>query len=281
MSARSSAELIVTDKGRIYHLDLAPDEIPDTILTVGDPQRVARVSKHFDKILFKREHREFVTHRGRIGREEVMVISTGMGTDNIEIFMTELDALVNVDLTDRTVKQNIRSLNIIRIGTSGALQEHIPVGSLLASSAGVGMDTLMSFYSLPMTNFQNKFVRRLQEYLGLDFRPYMAEGDTLLVPGLPQAITLTCPGFFAPQGRKVRLEPSIQQLTHRLQEFMYDGLYLSNLEMETSGMYAMGQLMGHSVCSTNAIIANRATDEFSEEPQAVVDKLITTVLEGL
>lgn len=281
MSTTSSAELIVTEKGRIYHLDLAPEEIPDTILTVGDPQRVARVSRHFDKVLFKREHREFVTHRGRVGREEVMVISTGMGTDNIEIFMTELDALVNINLSDRTVKKDTRSLNIIRIGTSGALQEHIPVGSLLASSAGVGLDSLMSFYSLPMTNFQHKFTDKLQEHIGLDFKPYMAEGDTLLVPGLPQAITLTCPGFYAPQGRSVRLKPSINNLMQRLQEFMYDGIYLSNLEMETAGMYAMGQLMGHSICSTNAIIANRATDEFSNEPQAVVDKLITTVLEGL
>ena len=281
MPEHHSAELIVTPKGRIYHLDLAPEEIPDTILTVGDPKRVSRISRHFDKIHFRREHREFVTHRGRLGGLEVMVISTGMGTDNIEIFMTEIDALVNVDLESRQPKSEVRHLDIIRIGTSGGLQKELPVGSLMASSAGVGLDTLMSFYSLPMTNFQKKFVERLQSHLKLDFYPYMAEGDTLLVPGLEQGVTVTCPGFYAPQGRTVRLSPSVPDLAGRMMEYSCQGVKLANFEMETAGMYAMGQLMGHRVCSTNAIIANRATDEFSNDPQGVVDKLIRTVLSGL
>ncbi len=281
MTRNASAELILSETGRVYHLDLAADEIPDTVLTVGDPDRVSRVSRHFDKVYFKREHREFVTHRGRIGKQELMVISTGMGTDNIEIFMTELDALVNVNLETHQPNEKTVSLNIIRIGTSGALQEDCPVGTLLASSAGVGLDSLMAFYSLPMTSFQHKFVNRLQEHLSLGFRPYMAEGDTLLVPGLTQGVTVTCPGFYGPQGRKVRLEPHIPDLTSLLRDYSCDGVKLTNFEMETAGMYAMGQLMGHQVCSTNAIIANRATDEFSPEPQAVVDNLIKVVLSGL
>ncbi len=281
MATPSSAELIINSEGRIYHLDLAPEEIPDTILTVGDPERVARVSRQFDKVYFKRSHREFITHRGRVGDCELMVISTGMGTDNIEIFMTELDALVNIDLESRETKADHRGLNIIRIGTSGALQEDIPVDSLLASSAGVGLDTLMTFYKLPMTSFQVRLVEKLKARIGLDFHPYMAEGDTLLVPGLPQGVTVTCPGFYAPQGRKVRIESSIEHLTDKLREFLFDGVRLSNFEMETAGMYALGQLMEHRVLSTNAIIANRATDTFSTNPLSTVDKLISFVLAGL
>lgn len=281
MSSYSSAELIINEKGRIYHLDLSPEEIPDTILTVGDPERVSRVSRQFDKIYFKRNHREFVTHRGRVGQCELMVLSTGMGTDNIEIFMTELDALVNVDLKTKEVRDTLKSVNIVRIGTSGALQKDIPLGSLLASSAGVGLDTLMNFYRLPMTTFQRRFVSKLQSQLQLDFTPYMAEGDTLLVSGLEQVVTLTCPGFYAPQGRTVRIQPLIDHLTEKLNEFAYEGVRISNFEMETAGMYALGQLMGHRVCSTNAIIANRASDKFSQKPMEVVDKLISVVLEGV
>jgi uridine phosphorylase len=281
MAMLPASELILTSDGRIYHLDLAPEEIPDTILTVGDPGRVGMVSQYFDALYFKRTHREFVAHRGRVGHREVLVISTGMGTDNIEILMTELDALVNVDFTQRLVKEQHTSLKIIRIGTSGSLQPEIAPGSLIASSAGIGLDTLMEFYSLTMEHEEQALCTHLQQSLMLGFTPYMATGDVTLVPGLEEGVTITCPGFYAPQGRTIRLKPKVADLPDRLMKFRYKTIRFSNFEMETAGMYAMGKMLGHQMLSTNAIIANRMTGTFAANPQVIVDNLITKVIESL
>lgn len=276
-----ASELILTDEGRIYHIDLAPEEVPEIILTVGDPARVERVSRHFDQVYFTRKHREFVTHRGRVGSKEVMVISSGIGTDNVEILMTELDALINVDFTHRKVHDNLKSANIIRIGTSGSLQENIAPGTLLRSSAAIGLDTLMKFYDFVMDENDLRLTKDLMSNLGLGFTPYMAWGDASLVKGMKEGVTLTCPGFYGPQGRKIRLAPRISDFTKRLTAYSFEKIKLSNFEMETAGLYAMGQMLGHRVISTNAIIANRVTGEFSSNPQQAIDKLIDTVLDQL
>ena len=286
-----SSELILNPDGSIYHLNLLPDHISDTILTVGDPARVAQVSRHFDSIEFETTHREFVTHVGYYRGKRLTVLSTGRGTDNIDIVMNELDALVNIDFMSRTVRpvEERINLRIIRLGTSGSLQADVPIGALLATEHAVGLDSLMQFYPLMETGLETEIATELQQSLGLPFAPYVVRGSDLLREqlgaGMVMGNTLTCPGFYGPQGRILRLDLRQPDYIARLQSFRHqsaEGLFrLSNFEMETAGYYALGRLLGHEVLSLNAIVANRATGEFAENAGAVIETMIETTLQRL
>ena len=274
------SELILHPDGSVFHLRLLPEQLGNIVFTVGDPDRVATVSQHLDQIDFKLQNREFITHTGWKNGHRVSVISTGMGTDNIEILMTELDALVNVDLQTRQVKEKKTSLQIIRIGTSGSLQEDIPTGTLLASEIALGMDTLMAYY--PELSGPQDFGQAIQAELGLSFLPYQAAASTKLLgmldASIPRGITLTCPGFYAPQGREVRLKPRFDQLIERLAALRVEGRYLTNFEMETAGYYALGELLGHEVLSLNAILVNRPLKKFATDGEKTVERAIQTAL---
>lgn len=280
------SELILTDKGAIYHLDLKPEALAHTILTVGDPGRVSQVSKHFDSIEHKAEHREFITHTGYYKGKRISVVSTGIGPDNIDIVLNELDALVNIDFKTRTVKENPTQLTIIRLGTSGALQEDIAVDSLLASAYAIGMDNLPYFYS--ESHFLDTgFTKRFREHCEWDVRnsdPYWIEADKDLVEVFKQhnyrlGCTLTNVGFYGPQGRVLRLAIPQEDFHEKLQSFSYRNQVITNLEMETSALYFLSSLLGHRAISLNAIIANRATGSFSKDNLHAVENLITNALE--
>ncbi|TDQ17362.1 uridine phosphorylase [Algoriphagus boseongensis] len=275
------SELIINGDGSIYHLHLKPEHLASTVFTVGDPDRVALVSQYFDQIDFKIQKREFITHTGWKNGKRITVLSTGMGTDNIEILMTELDALVNVDLETRQIKSSKTSLDIIRIGTSGSMQTDIPVGSLLASELGIGMDTLMAYY--PELSGDQGLALAIQKELGLSFLPYQASASSQLLAKLDQEIltgvTLTCPGFYAPQGREVRLKPKFDNMIERLSSIQIGGKRVTNFEMETAGYYALGELLGHRMLSLNAIVANRPLKKFDTEAEKTVDKLIRKALD--
>ncbi|MCF1752829.1 nucleoside phosphorylase [Mariniradius sediminis] len=276
------SELIINPDGSIYHLNLKPEHLASNVIAVGDPDRVPKISKYFDEIEFKISKREFVTHTGWYRGTRITAISTGMGTDNIEIFMTELDALVNIDLKERMVKDKHTSLNIVRVGTSGSMRREIPEGSLLASEYGIGLDTLMAFYKTDYTELEEKVAEKIQGSLGLGFRPYCIRGSEKLMQtvgkGLIIGNTVTCPGFFGPQGREVRLKPAMPDLIEKLGNLEIGGMILTNFEMETAGYYAMGRLLGHEVLSLNAIIANRISKKFSKDPYGLVDQLIRHTL---
>lgn len=282
------SELILNADGSIYHLNLLPDHISDTILTVGDPARVAQVSRHFDSIEYEGTHREFVTHVGYYRGKRLTVLSTGMGTDNIDIVMNELDALVNIDFLSRTVRpaEERLSLRIIRLGTSGSLQAEVPVGAMLATQYAVGLDSLMQFYPLMETGLETQVAQDLQQSLALPFAPYVVRGSDLLREQLAADLlvgnTVTCPGFYGPQGRRLRLDLRQPDYMARLQSFRHQSpegdFRLSNFEMETAGYYALGQLLGHEMLSLNAIVANRATGEFAKNAGDIVDQMIARTL---
>ncbi|NVJ84945.1 MAG: nucleoside phosphorylase [Algoriphagus sp.] len=277
-----ASELIINQDGSIYHLHLKPEDLASLVFTVGDPDRVELVSRYFDRIEVKINKREFITHTGWLNGKRVTAMSTGMGTDNIEILMTELDALVNVDLQTREEKGEKTSLQIIRLGTSGSMQADIPVGTMLASEIGVGLDTLMQFYpKLPESQFIGAAI---QDELGLGFQPYQASASSFLLHKLDnrflKGITLTCPGFYAPQGREVRLQPRFDKMVERIAAInLEEGKRITNFEMETAGYYGLGKLLGHEMLSLNAIIANRPNKEFDQEAGKTVDTLIQTALE--
>lgn len=282
----AESELIINNRGAIYHLDTKPEELAKTIITVGDPDRVKNVSKHFDSVEYTMNHREFVTHTGFIGKKRISVVSTGIGTDNIDIVLNELDALVNIDLETRMVKDTLTQLQIIRIGTSGALQEDIPVDGFVASTHGLGIDNLMNFY-LQENNEEDKqllhsFVTQTQLHSRFSY-PYLSgAGLGLLrhfVDGFSQGITVTCPGFYGPQGRVLRLGLSNPQLIDRLTEFTFGNYRITNFEMETAGIYGLGKALGHQCLSLSAIVANRISKKFSTDGNAAVEKLIEKSLE--
>ena len=285
MARIAESELIINKDGSVYHLNLKPEHIADTVIAVGDPSRVHHVSKHFDKIEFEMNKREFITHVGHYKGKKITVISTGMGTDNIEIFFTELDALVNIDFKTREVKTEKRSLDIIRIGTSGGMQEDIPIGSHLVSEYGLGLDTLMYFYNFPQGEFEQTIIKKLKKEVNLPFTPYLAKASTKLLeqigPGMIKGNTITSPGFYAPQGRKIRLDLRLPHLLADLNCFHYEGFWLTNFEMETAAYYALATMLGHEMLSVNAIIANRIKEQFSTDSQKVIDELIIKVLNRL
>ncbi len=285
MARISDSELIITKDGSIYHLNLKPQHIADIVIAVGDPSRVYNISKHFDKVEFEMNKREFITHVGKYKGKRMTVISTGMGTDNIEIFMTELDALVNIDFKTREVKKEKRKLKIVRIGTSGAIQEDIPVGSFIASEYGLGLDTLNYFYNFKHSPKEQAIVEAVQESTGLGFTPYLTKCSPKLLKQLGHDMikgnTITSPGFYAPQGRKIRVPLRLPKLVRDLTQFHIDNFWLTNFEMETAAYYGLAKLMGHEMLSLNAIIANRAKGEFSKNYTKIVDDLILTTLERL
>ncbi len=280
------SELIINNERRIYHLDLRPSDIANDIIIVGDQERVPQVSKHFDKIEIKRSKREFVTHTGSINNKRITVLSTGIGCDNIDIVVNELDALVNIDFETRTPKKFKTSLNIIRIGTTGALQKDLPVDSFVVSKFGLGFDGLMSFYNYE-TSFKerellNAFLNQTNwpKYLN---RPYFSQGSNLLIKkigeGIAQGITATANGFYGPQGRSLRLIPKIKNLNEKLNLFKYKGSRILNFEMETSALYGLSNILGHESCTICAVIANRFSNTFSKNYKKPIEKLIKLVLE--
>lgn len=280
------SELIINPDGSIYHLNLRPEQIAKTIITVGDPDRVHEVSKYFDSIELKVQKREFVTHTGELGGKRISVISTGIGTDNIDIVLNELDALANIDFEKRIEKENPVSLNLIRIGTSGALQKDIPVDTFLVSAYGIGLDGLLHYYDFKNNADEHMTFLNFMEMVGKEtnfpIRPYIASAGNDLLKSLAsdfnKGITLTCPGFYAPQGRILRGNISVNNLLQNLAKFSYQDLRCTNFEMETAGIYGLANLFGHQAISFNAILANRVTNEFSSQPKAIVAQLIELVL---
>ncbi len=286
MAKIPETDLVLNPDGSVYHLNLLPKHISDTIIAVGDPGRVYSVSQYFDEVEFEMNKREFITHVGKYKGKRITVISTGIGPDNVEIVFTELDALVNIDLKTREPKSRKKKLKIVRIGTSGSLQEDIPVGAHLVSDYAVGLDNLMSFYDLPMDDAEAGIAHDLHRKTGLPFMPYVVRGsETLrdLIAGddMIKGNTVTCPGFYAPQGRELRLPIRFPNLLEDLNYFHKGDFWLTNFEMETSAYYAFGKLMGHEVLSANAIIANRMKTKFSKDPHKIVDSLIKKVLDRI
>ena len=284
-----ASELILNPDGSIYHLNVRPGQIAHTVLLVGDPGRVPRVSKYFDKIDHKISKREFVTHTGWLGKKHLSVMSTGIGTDNIDIVLNELDALVNIDLETRQIKEKLTSLDLIRIGTSGSMNRAVPVDSQVYSDFGLGIESLMSFYPHEASEREKKVTGKFAQFIeneGIELRPYFCEGSSFLAKKIGKdmlhGITFTSPGFYGPQGRVLRLKSILgQAFFEKCATFSFEGLQLTNFEMETSGIYGLAKLLGHRALSCNAIIAQRLTNEFSKNPKETVDKLIRNVLDKL
>lgn len=290
MNRIAESELIINSRGAIYHIDLLPEELANTIITVGDPGRVAEVSKYFDTVEVKQQHREFISHTGFVGKKRITVISTGIGPDNIDIVLNELDALKNIDLSTRTLKQTITPLTIIRLGTSGSLQADIPVDSLVAGTHGLGLDNLLHYYKLQMNTEEQQLLQYFIGHTGLNgnIQPYISSAGTSVlkhfVQGFHQGITVTCPGFYGPQGRVLRLGLSNPTLVENLTSFRFGTHRISNFEMETSAIYGLGKLMGHQCLSINVIVANRIKKEFSKDGAKAVENLIKTclgIIEGI
>lgn len=283
----SESDLIINPDGSIYHLNLLPGDIADTVITVGDPDRVGEVSKYFDQIEFKKGKREFITHTGYIGKKRVTVLSTGIGTDNIDIVFNELDALVNVDFETSEVKKELTSLNIIRVGTSGAVQPDIPMGTILASSHGLGMDALMNYYLQQPSGEEQLLMDDIKRHFGhlKNINPYLTAADEGLLntigKDMVHGITITAPGFYAPQGRIVRAKNAVPNFIGLINSFQSNQYRITNLEMETAGIYALAKVLGHKALSVNAILASRVKFEFSNEPDKIVERAIKTVLERI
>jgi uridine phosphorylase len=260
-----------------------PKHISDTVIAVGDPSRVYAVSQFFDDVEFEMNKREFITHVGKFNGKKITVISTGIGTDNVEIFLSELDALVNIDLKTREPKPRKKKLKIIRIGTSGALQEDVAVGSTIISDYAVGFDNLMNFYDLPMNDEEAGLAHDIQKKINLQFMPYVVRGSETLIQqigfDMTKGNTVTTPGFYAPQGRTLRAAMRLPNLLEDLNYYHKNDFWLTNFEMETAGYYAMARLLGHEALSVNAILANRVKNKFVKNPNKVIENLIEKVLE--
>ena len=286
MSRIAESELIINPRGAVYHLDLRPEEIAGTVITVGDPDRVKEISKHFDSVEVKRQHREFISHTGYVGKKRLTVLSSGIGPDNIDIVMNELDALVNIDLNTRQVRHKLTSINIMRVGTSGSLQGDIRVDSFVASTHGLGIDNLLNFYRHEQNEEEKQllhsFVTHTQMHGQMSY-PYISSAAASLIKhfvnDFHQGITVTCPGFYGPQGRVLRLGLRYPQLVDRLTDFRFGQHRISNFEMETSAIYGLGRLLGHNCLALNAIVADRVNKQFSKDAKATVEKLIVKTLE--
>jgi len=290
MSRIAESELIINDRGAVYHVNLRPDELANTIITVGDPDRVKEISKHFDSIEVEQQHREFISATGYIGKKRLTVISTGIGPDNIDIVLNELDALVNIDFETRTVKSDLTHLTILRIGTSGSLQAEIPVDSFVAGTHGLGLDNLLHFYRFESNEEEQQLLQHFIAHTQLSgkIEPYVVTAGASVkkhfVEGFHHGITATCPGFYGPQGRILRLGLANPLLIERLSSFRFGNHFISNFEMETSAIYGLGKLLGHSCLSLNAIVANRVRKEFSKDGKAAVENLIVKslgIIEGI
>ena len=288
MNRLQASELILTDDGRIYHLGLHPEDLGDYVITVGDPKRVEKVSRHFDKIEVKNQKREFVTHTGMLGDKRLSVIGTGIGPDNIDIMINEIDALKNIDFKTRTIKDDFQKLHIIRMGTSGSVREEIPVDSIVGATHGMGLDGLLNFYNYKKNDFQIDFESSLKKEVPHLFDvclPYIFEASKYLVDNICddfiKGITMTAGGFYGPQGRQLRISQKTRTIIDDLVKFRYKDLVFTNFEMESSAIYGLSKLLGHEALSVNAIIANRQNLTFSKDPYATINKMIIKTLEKI
>lgn len=288
MNRIAASELIINPRGAMYHLDLRPEELAENVITVGDPGRVQKVSKYFDSIDHRSSHREFIVHTGWVGKKRISVVSTGIGPDNIDIVMNELDALVNIDIETRTEHPTKKKLNIIRIGTSGSLQEDIGVDSFVAGTHGLGLDNLMHFYPFTNNVEELEILGAFKKHTSRNERlgePYIFSAGTFLLAklsdGCNAGITVTCPGFYGPQGRILRIGLSMPRLNEQLTSFRFGNHRICNFEMETSAIYGMGACLGHQCLSLNVIVANRVSKQFSADPDTAMEKLIRHVLERI
>lgn len=283
-----SSELILNPDGSVYHLNLKPENIAHDIIFVGDQNRVEKITQFFDSVEFSTQKREFKTQTGIYKGKRLTVMSTGIGPDNIDIVLNELDALVNIDLKTREIKADLTSLNIVRIGTSGSLQADIPVDSFVMSKYAVGLDNMLRSYlidTISETEMENAFI----EQTNWDLRkgkPYVISCSEVLEnkifdSKMHKGFTGTAGGFYGPQGRVLRLDIQDNDLNSKMDAFEFNGIKMTNLEMETAAIYGLGKLLGHNCLSLNAIIANRATSEFSNDPYKAVDELISYTLEKL
>lgn len=282
------SEFILNADKSIYHLNLLPGDIADTIITVGDPDRVWEVSKYFDFIEVEKHKREFRTHTGRLNNKRLTVISTGIGTDNIDIVMNELDALVNMDFDNRTVKPEHTSLDIIRVGTSGSIQPDIPLDAFVLSELAIGFDNMLHFYDseeIQHPDIQLAFIdhTKWSVFKSIPYVVHCSEelAIRLRSDNVQPGFTATNVGFYGPQGRKLRLSREDNQLNKKISSFEFEGKRITNMEMETSAIYGLAALLGHRAVSMNCILANRSTGEFSLHPHKAVDELIQYVLERL
>ena len=279
-------ELILTPDYRVYHLNLKNEDIADDVILVGDQNRVAQISKYFSKIEFTTEHREFITHTGYFNGKRITVLSTGIGTDNIDIVLNELDAAVNIDPVKRELNATRRSLNIFRLGTSGALQEHIPVNGLVASTHGIGLDGLLNFYakgkSINEDHISEAFIQHTSWLKNLPYPYCVSASENLMnkfeAKDIFKGITATAPGFYGPQGREIRLKTAMPGLNNLLNTFLYENLQITNFEMETSALYGLGKLLDHNCLTLCVIIANRMRKEFTRDYAKSVEFLIENCL---
>ncbi len=288
MSKIPESELILNSDKSVYHLNLHPHEISDTIINVGDPDRVGMVSSFFEKIEVKKQKREFVTHTGYYKGKRITVLSTGIGTDNIDIVYNELDTLANIDLEKREIKKDLKSLNLIRIGTSGSLQAEIPVDGFVFSQYGLGLDGLLNYYRLENDGEEKKIIESFRSHYsneGILSLPYLARCssklENALSEGMFKGITASCCGFYAPQGRVLRYELARKDFIERLHSFKFENHRITNFEMETGAMYGLARIFGHHCCSINAIVANRITNEHTHKGDDTMNKLIRLVLDRL
>jgi uridine phosphorylase len=282
------SELILNSDLSVYHLNLHPQDIADTIINVGDPDRVGMVSKFFQKIELKKQKREFVTHTGTYKGKRITVISTGIGTDNIDIAYNELDALVNIDLKNRSIKHDLTSLNLIRIGTSGSLQSDIPIDGFVFSQFGLGLDGLLNFYKLKNTSEETEMIDAFRKHYPTHSilpQSYLVRSseklESSLGNGMFKGITASCSGFYAPQGRVLRYELAFPDVIDRLTSYNFNGHRLTNFEMETGAMYGLARILGHHCCSINAIVANRILKQHTHKGEETMNALIETVLDRI
>lgn len=282
----ADSELILNADGSVYHLNLLPEDLAPTIIFVGNPDRVGEVSHYFDRIDVKKGKREFITHTGVLRNKRISVISTGIGTDNIDVVFNEIDALVNIDFTTRMLKEQLTSLDIIRIGTSGSIQSDIRMGTILASEHAIGFDTLMQYYVKNYSEEEKDIQHAVINHFGtLGFTPYIGSASTKLLDriarDLPKGITMTAPGFYGPQGRSMRTRNIYPDLIRKANVFQMQEKSIANLEMETAGIYALANMFGHHALSINAILASRQHDAFVDNPKEIIDKTIRFVLERI
>jgi len=282
------AELILNADGSIYHLNLLPEDIAPTIIVVGDPGRVEQVSQYFDSLEVKKQKREFLTHTGFLSGKRLTVLSTGIGTGNIDIVLNELDALVNIDFSTREVKSKTKTLDIVRIGTSGAIQPDIPVDSFLLSEYAIGLDGILHFYqkeSIEVTAMTQSLMAHLNWH-DYGVVPYTSTCDENLKERFNSnrirlGTTVTNAGFYGPQGRELRLSLKMADFHAKLASYTFNNRPITNLEMETATIYGLAQLLGHRAVSLNAILANRPLGTFSKQPKATIDQLIQLSLDLL
>jgi len=276
----------VNADGSMYHLCLRPDQLADNIILVGDPDRVPIISKYFDSIEWMVQNREIHSHTGYVGAKRLTVMSSGMGTDNIDIIIHELDALANIDLKTRERKTELKKLNIIRLGTTGAIQPDIPVNTLILSEYGLGIDGLLNFYkdndNLLAYPLAESFIEHTEWPKPLP-KPYASRGSKNLIKrmgeGLTKGITITAPGFYGPQARTLRIKAAFPDEYEKIETFKYKDLRITNFEMETSALYGLSTLLGHEAMTICVAIANRATKEYNGNYEAAVENMIQTFLE--